>query len=83
MSIITIHSLAAVPSAHRNVFFALAKVRRALNGWVAAYLALCERRATAWALNTLNERELKDFGAYRGQSLAQASERRKQGVTPS
>jgi len=59
MSIITTHSLVAVPSAHRNVIFALAKVRRALNGWVAAYLALCERRAIAWALNTLDERELR------------------------
>lgn len=47
---ITTHSRAAMPSAHRNVFFVLAKLRRALNGWVAGYLALTERRATAWAL---------------------------------
>jgi hypothetical protein len=66
MSIITTHSLAAVPSAHRNVFFVLAKVRRALNGWVAAYLALVERRSTAWALRAINERNSRTSAPIAG-----------------
>jgi hypothetical protein len=45
------HSQAAMPSAHRTVLFVFAKARRALNGWVAAYLALVERRAAAWTLS--------------------------------
>lgn len=83
MSIITTHSLAAVPSAHRNVFFVLAKIRRALNACVAAHLAFHERRSTAWALRRMSERELKDIGVYRGQSLGHPGERIKQrAMTP-
>jgi hypothetical protein len=47
----TTHSQAAMPSAHRVVIFVLAMARRAVNGWVAAYLALVERRAAAWTLS--------------------------------
>jgi len=81
MSIITTYSVAVLPSALRNVFIAQAKVRRALNDWVAAYLALCERRATAWTLKTLNEREFTYFRACHHKSLAQVGERRKQETT--
>ena len=60
MSIITTHSLAAVPSARRNVFYVFAKIRRAINLWVAAYLAFQERRAAAWASAMMSERELRN-----------------------
>lgn len=67
MSIITTHSLAAVPSARRNVFYVFAKIRRAINVWVAAYLAFQERRAAAWASAMMSERELRnDFDRSRG-----------------
>jgi hypothetical protein len=69
MSIITTHSLAAVPSAHRNVFFLLAKIRRAVNGWVADYLARQERRASLMA-RALDARGLKDVGFYRSRMPA-------------
>lgn len=80
MSIITTHSLAVVPSAYRNVFYVFAKIRRAVNIWVAAHLAHQERRATAWALHMMNERELKDIGVYRNPSDAHAGERLKQQI---
>jgi len=62
MSIITIHSRGAGPSAHRAVLLLLAKARRAVNGWVAIYIARHEQRAMAWAMHMMNERQLRDVG---------------------
>ena len=44
------------------------RVRRMINDWVAGAIAYRERRVTQFALRNLSDVELKDFGAYRGNS---------------
>ena len=80
MSMLTTQSFAATPFRPNGALLLLAEFRRALNGWVATYIALHERRATASALRTMNERQLKDIGVYRGQSAAHANERLKRRI---
>lgn len=80
MSIITTHSLAAVPSAHRNVFVLLAKIRRAMNGWVAGYIVRQERRAATMTLRALDARGPKDIGFDRGQPVTDAGTCMKQPI---
>lgn len=45
----------------------LARLRRAVNGWVAEVLAYRERQAALYALHQYDDRELKDIGLYSGQ----------------
>ncbi|KYG99173.1 hypothetical protein SE91_12230 [Bradyrhizobium sp. DOA1] len=58
MSIVTTHPRATGLSTHRTVLLLLAKIRRAVNGWVAIYIARHEHRAMTWAMHMMNERQL-------------------------
>jgi len=58
----------------------LARCRRTINRWVAAYIALLERRATALVLRTLNQRQLNDIGVSDSKSAARSIERLKRQI---
>jgi uncharacterized protein YjiS (DUF1127 family) len=42
------------------------RVKSFVDNWVAAMLSHRERQASAWALQYMSDRELKDIGIYRG-----------------
>ena len=67
------------PSLRRIVLFNAARIRRLVNGWIAALIARHERRATLATLRRFDDRELKDIGLYRGElydAVAKASQAR-------
>jgi uncharacterized protein YjiS (DUF1127 family) len=43
----------------------LARVKRAIDGWVACMLERRERQTTAFALRRMNDRQLRDIGLRR------------------
>jgi uncharacterized protein YjiS (DUF1127 family) len=71
----------AAPSLRRIVLFNAARIRRLVNGWVAALIAHYERRAALATLRHFDDRELKDIGLYRGElydAVTKASQARLQ-----
>jgi uncharacterized protein YjiS (DUF1127 family) len=63
----TIQSSPMTPFAGKRAILYLAKLRRLVNGWVAAAIFRHARRAALPALRQLDERALKDTGLYRSQ----------------
>ena len=53
----------------KRVILLSARLRRLINAWAAAAIARHERRAALAALRQLDDRELKDIGIYRGQTV--------------
>jgi uncharacterized protein YjiS (DUF1127 family) len=57
----------AAPTFGVKVAVIVARLRRVVNRLIAAELARRERQIAFAALHTLNDRELKDIGLYRGE----------------
>jgi hypothetical protein len=64
MSMLTVHA-ATTPHLRRSVLVLAARLRRLLNGWVAAAIAYHEREAALFA-QQLGDRELDNTRIYRG-----------------
>ena len=66
MSMLTTVQSATTPTMRRSALVLVARLRRLLNGWVAAAIAYHERRVALYALRQLDDRELKNMRIYRG-----------------
>jgi hypothetical protein len=62
----TVHHLSMPSSARRAGIFCLARLRRLVNGWVAAAIARHERRVALALRGQPDARELRAIGLYRG-----------------
>jgi uncharacterized protein YjiS (DUF1127 family) len=52
------------PRLRMRAIVSLARLRRLVNAYVAAFIAHRERQATLYALRSLDDRALKDIGVY-------------------
>lgn len=66
MSVFTAHSATAPTMRRRSALVLGARLKRFLNGWVAAAIAYRERQATLLALSRLDDRKLDETRVYRG-----------------
>ena len=74
MTMFTTIQPATILTMQRRAVVLLARLRRVLNGWVAAAIARRERQAASFALRQLDDRELDNTRFYRG-PLDQAFEK--------
>jgi hypothetical protein len=65
MSVLTVHS-ATAPTMRRSALILVARLKRFLNGWVAAAIAYRERQTTLFALSQRDDRKLDETRVYRG-----------------
>jgi hypothetical protein len=66
MTMFTTIQPATILTMQRRAVVLLARLRRILNGWVAAAIARRERQAALFALRQLDDRELDHTRLYRG-----------------
>ena len=66
MTMLTTIQSTATPTLRRSALLLIARLRRFLNGWVAAAIAHRERQATLFALRQLDDRKLDNTRIYRG-----------------
>ena len=65
MTMLTTIQSAPTPSIRRSALLLVARLRRVLNGWVAAAIAT-EQQAAVFALRQLDDRNLDNTLIYRG-----------------
>jgi hypothetical protein len=66
MTMFTTTQPATILTMQRRAIILLARLRRVLNGWVAAAIARRERQAALFALGQLDDRGLDNTRLYRG-----------------
>jgi len=76
MTMLTTIQSAATPTIRRSLLLLVARLRRFLNGWVAAAIAYREQQAALFALRQLDDRNLDNTRIYRDPLEAASKEQR-------